>query len=1200
MMGRTLKDVFCRYYALAGYKVPRQAGWDTHGLPIELFVEKKLGIRKEDIGQKISVKKFNDHCREAVHLHLKDWCDLTHKMGYWVDMQGAYSTYSSQYIESVWWTISEIHRRGYLRKGYSVQPYSPMAGTALSSHELNQPGCYREVWDHTIIALFELHLPEHKKAFKGFEVIGGEPVYLAAWTTTPWTLPANTALCVGPDIEYCLIRYHLPHRAPHHLSCWVIMARDALERHGREVTKEEFSQIATGQHTTAQSERGGRHVPQCYEVHASFPGSELTGLSYTPPFDLVDLPPGEIFHRVVSDRFVATSEGTGVVHMAPCYGADDERICRREGISGLHILDDQGHYLPSVRQFGGRPVKPGYAALKPSPAQSSSEPSAHQDKDHIGGTSLDVDLIKDLKSRSLALSSHKYEHSYPHCWRTDHPVIYMPVDAWFITTTKMRDRLMELNGEVQWFPPSTGRSRFHDWLSGVVDWNLSRSRYWGTPLPIWRSRDGSQMKVIGSLSELKSEIDAAIAAGVMTENFLDSFDPDNLSSEHYNQFDLHRTVVDQVVLIGSGGEPLHRENEVIDVWFDSGAMPYAAQHFPFRQRSAISAKAEQKAQQQSVIAKVSGQGCDDDEISEVPFPADFICEGVDQTRGWFYSLHIIAALCFDSVAYKKVLANGLVLDAKGQKMSKRLGNSVDPMVLIQRWGADLVRWFMLSHARPWDQLRFDENQIKESTKKFFDTLWHTYNFYAMYANADKYTGNPKASPMDTSLKLRTQLNSGVDLSGNISGKGTGEKTHEEKLSHWDEWIYSELAGLAGSVDEAMSSGDPCAATRAIQSFTQDKLSNWFVRHNRRRFWQSGNTAQKTQAYRTLSFSLWVVARLMAPYAPMISEILYGHLRASDREHRKDKQAIKASGADPASRATHDHVTNSWYESIHFEGPLNLDFLPRNLVLEQAMDLTRKVTTMALSLREKVRIRVRQPLPTLWVMVSEGEELFAEYPELLNDVLGEINVRELRWGEGEGARWQKTVKADFTRLGKRLGADMKEVAKLLPKLYEEEVSTLVRGGAVTLTLADGREVTIARDDVKISYTAAENLVMVSEGPLTVALSTELTEELIEDGIVRELINRVQKLRKSADLNITDTIALHIAGPEKVQKALQRLREHICSETLARELVIHSSCVDAPDRDDLERSPDDAAQVHTSEYDFDGYQGRIEITDVRARS
>ena len=1047
MMGRTLKDVFCRYYALKGHPVPRQAGWDTHGLPIELSVEKKLGIRKEDIGVKLSVEEFNRHCLEAVHLHQKDWEHLTHKMGFWVDMEKAYSTCSSQYMESLWWMVSQLHKKGYLRKGYSVQPYSPMAGTALSSHELNQPGCYRDVWDHTVVAQFALK----ENLFS--QITENHPIYLLAWTTTPWTLPANVALCVSSKLNYSLACFRLPHRED---LLWVIMAQDALTRYGKTASLEEL-----------QAQSSPPSEPFYYEAKSML-GEELIGLSYNPPFHLVDLPQKKI-HQVVADDFVSTEEGTGMVHLAPCYGGEDELICRREGMASLHIVDDQGHYKPDVKDLGGRAIKPAYEALQ------TKSKTQEQSTDPSQKLPLDVELIKDLKERGLAFSWGKYQHSYPHCWRTDQPIVYMPVDAWFITTTKARERLLELNNTIKWFPSSTGKSRFGDWLKGVVDWNLSRSRFWGTPLPIWCSKDGTEIKVIGSLSELKEEIIRSIDQGLMKENFLENFDPENLSEEHYRQFDLHRTVVDQVILVNKKGEPLYRETDVMDVWFDSGAMPYAAAHYPFQNQD------------------------------HLLFPADFIAEGVDQTRGWFFSLHVLATLCWDQVAYKKVLAHGLVLDKKGQKMSKRLGNTVEPIQLIDQWGADVVRWYMLSHAKPWDDLKFDEDQIRVSTQKFFDTLFHTYHFFAMYANLDGFSEDLKNLPSETSSHL------------------------------WDQWLHSELQGLQEQVNGAMEQCDPCTATRTLQHFTIEKLSNWYVRNNRRRFWQKDQDHTKTHAYRTLGYALYVISRLIAPYAPMSADFLYRDLQPK-----------------PNSQ----NATRPWYDSVHLEQDLAASTYKRQPLLEKAMALVRQVTSMALSLREQAKMRVRQPLPELWVLGGKelrGEELFKAFPSLFSDLCTEINIKKLLWAQATDPRWKKIIKPHYPRLGKKLGASMKEAAQVIERLSDKQINQLLQGQSLTLELSEA-SFTLLPEDVSIRYTGHENLWINSEGDLGVALNTQLSEDLRREGVARELINRIQNARKSAGYHITDHITITVSSDPRLKAACEQFRDYIQEQTLAQNITL----------------------------------------------
>lgn len=1050
LMARTLKDVFCRYKTLQGYRVPRVAGWDTHGLPVELGVEKELGITKDDIGKSVSVAAFNQKCREAVSRYLKDWQQLTEQMGYWVDLDQAYMTCSESYIESVWWLVSEIHRKGYLYKGYSIQPYSPGAGTALSSHELNQPGCYRITKDLSCVVQFPLTSSATLRAKLSAPAwdFGEQRISILAWTTTPWTLPANCALCVHKDRDYVLIGTWQRYTKERIL---VILASESVGTFfdGEACDPQIFSEIQEAQGSDQ------------YAMIAQLKGADLVGLTYEPPFAQADTQTEGKFYEVLSDDFVTTGEGTGIVHLAPCYGADDHRVCQREGIGSLDIVSPKGHYHEWVKDYGGRYIKEIYDPLS----------------DVKEGSSLDFDITMDLKKRGWAFQIRKIQHSYPHCWRTDVPIIYRPVESWFIRTTAVKDKLVALNKTINWYPAKTGTSRFADWLANLVDWNLSRSRYWGTPLPIWSRKDGREYKVIGSVEELKAEVEKAVAHGLMTE------------TEVQFPLDLHRTSLDSIVLCDSKGGPMYRENDVMDVWFDSGAMPYAAIHHPF---------------------------------DSVPlrFPADFIAEGVDQTRGWFFSLHVIGALCFDSVAYRNVLASGLVLDKHGRKMSKRLGNTVDPFAVMSEFGADVVRWYMMANAKPWENLKFDLAGLTECSHKFFNTLFQTYQFFSVYANLDGF------KPEDFSLPSVRAHMAEVFFAGDAEAS---------LATLCDRWLISELQELIISVQKALDEYDPTTATRSIQSFTVEKLSNWYVRSNRRRFWKS--SATKHSGYCALWYALHTLSHLAAPFAPMVSDKLYGDLTGGQQDGGKDSDKPISVHLSRFPKACEQWIQQD---------------------LAKRMDDARKITSLVLSLREKAEIRVRQPLGCLYLVDFKdvaGEPLMSKLGDLAQLICHETNIKSIERIDPADTMLTRVIKPHYPRLGSRFGSLMKAINQHLQSLSHEEITQLQQGGFIEWQIDGvGDPVRIDCQDVIITYKDHQQLMMASHGDLTVALNTEITEELKHEGVIRELVNRIQNLRKSHGLAISDRIHLTLSHHPVLAQALDHGSDYLKSEILCSELEL----------------------------------------------
>ena len=1079
VIARTIKDIFCRYKTMKGFRVDRKAGWDTHGLPVELGVEKELGITKEDIGRKVSVAEYNAACRKNVMTYTKEWEDLTQQMGYWVDMEHPYITYDNRYIETLWYLLKALYEKGLLYKGYTIQPYSPAAGTGLSSHELNQPGCYRDVKDTTVTAQFRAVKPEQlandfqRSVFAGSDA--PSDVYFLAWTTTPWTLSSNTALCVGADIDYVAVRSFNPYTgAPN----TYILAEARLAAY--------FNPKAADMPLSAYKP-GDKLIP--YEVIGRCKGRDLVGLSYEQLIPWFN--PGDGAFRLISDSYVTTEDGTGIVHIAPTFGADDARVGKAFGIPPLQLVDKAGNLRPAVdlkgrfyrledldetyvkervntalyKEYAGRYVKNDYDPALTNP----------NDKDP-----LDVDLCVMLKQQGLAFKIEKYVHNYPHCWRTDKPILYYPLDSWFIRTTACRDRMIELNNTINWKPQSTGTGRFGKWLENLQDWNLSRSRYWGTPLPIWRTDDNAEEKCIGSVSELYAEIERSVEAGFMKSNpYKDNgFVPDTYTAENYDSIDLHRPYVDDIVLVSPTGRPMKRETDLIDVWFDSGAMPYAQIHYPFENKEAFDAR------------KV--------------YPADFIAEGVDQTRGWFFTLHALGTMLFDSVAFKNVVSNGLVLDKNGNKMSKRLGNAVDPFATIRQYGSDPLRWYMITNASPWDNLKFDPDGVEEMRRKFFGTLYNTYSFFALYANVDGFT----YSEPDVPMAERPEI---------------------------DRWILSLLHSLVKDVDGYLNTYDPTRAGRAIADFINDHLSNWYVRLNRRRFWGGGMTTDKLSAYQTLYTCLETVAKLMAPIAPFYADRLYGDL-------------IAVTGRESA-------------ESVHLADFPVYDEAMIDKELEERMQIAQDISSMTLALRRKVNIKVRQPLHTL--LVSAVDEHQRAAVEAVQDIiLNEVNVKELKFADAGSNILVKKVKPDFKKLGPRYGKVMKTLAAAIQAMTQAEIATFERDGSFTFPI-DGNACTVLTDDVEIISEDIPGWLVANEGRLTIALDITVTDELRREGLARELVNRLQNLRKSSGLEITDHIRVTLAPAEEMEGVLETYGDYIRRQVLADAITTTERSADMTD-------------------------------------
>lgn len=1043
VMARALKDIFCRYQTQNGKQVFRKAGWDTHGLPVELGVEKELGITKEDIGKKITVEEYNQACRNAVMRYTDVWNDLTEKIGYWVDLDNPYITYEPKYMETVWWLLKQLYNKDLLYKGYTIQPYSPKAGTGLSSHELNQPGTYRDVSDTTVVAQFKVkNRSENLKS----KIQNLESLHILAWTTTPWTLPSNTALAVGRDIEYVLVKTFNQYTFE---PINIVLARVLLEKNfGKKYAvgnDEDFANYTSESKT----------IP--YQILAEFTGEDLAGTTYEQlvPWFLPAENPEKAFRVIIGD-FVTTEDGTGIVHIAPTFGADDNRVAQENGIPPMLVKDENDNLVPLV-DLTGRFLK---GENVPELFSGKYIKNEYYDEGTAPEKSWDVELAILLKTENKAFKVEKYVHSYPHCWRTDKPVLYYPLDSWFVKMTSVRNRLVELNETINWKPKSTGEGRFANWLENVNDWNLSRSRYWGIPLPIWRTEDLKEQKVIGSVEELVNEIQKSIEAGLMTENPFKDFEIGNMSAENYAKIDLHKNIVDAVTLVSDSGKPMKRESDLIDVWFDSGSMPYAQLHYPFENKELID----------------SGKA----------FPADFIAEGVDQTRGWFYTLHAIGTTVFDSIAYKNVVSNGLVLDKNGQKMSKRLGNAIDPFETLQKYGPDATRWYMISNANPWENLKFDLEGIDEVRRKFFGTLYNTYSFFSLYANVDGFNYSEKE------VENRPEI---------------------------DRWILSELNLLVKDVTEFYEDYEPTKVARAINNFVNDNLSNWYVRLCRRRFWKGDYSEDKISAYQTLYTCLETVAKISAPIAPFFMDQLYQDLNA-------------VTGKDNA-------------ESVHLTDfpKVNESLIDQNLV--EKTHLAQTITSMVFSLRKKENVKVRQPLQKVMIPVldKKTEEQILAVSELIKQ---EVNVKELQLINAEEASHLivKQIKPNFKSLGQRLGKDMKTVAGEINNMTSEQISTIEKEGTMTIA---GYE--IGLEDVEISTKDIPGWTVASEGKTTVALDLMITDELKSEGIAREFINRIQNLRKEKDFDLTDRISITLEETSPFKQELINNSQYISEEVLS---------------------------------------------------
>lgn len=1031
MMARTIKDIFCRYKTQKGFLVNRKAGWDTHGLPVELSVEKELGITKEDIGKKISVEEYNKKCQEAVMKYTDVWNDLTEKMGYWVDMDSPYITYHNKYIETVWWLLGQLYQKGLIYKGYTIQPFSPAAGTGLSTHELNQPGTYRDVKDTTVTAQFKA-----EKEGTLLQDFDGD-IFFIAWTTTPWTLPSNTALAVGPKIKYSLVKTF---NAYTFKPITVVLASDLINKHFSEKAKAvKFEDYKPGD----------KLIP--FEVLAEYSGKEFEGIKYQQLLPYKQPEDGDAF-RVIPGDYVSTEDGTGIVHIAPSFGADDARVAKAAGIGSLTLVNQQGKFTEEMREFANKFVKNEY-----------------YDDGQTPDKSVDVEIAIKLKEENKAFKVEKYMHSYPHCWRTDKPILYYPLDSWFVKTTALKDRLIELNKTINWKPESTGTGRFGNWLENLQDWNLSRSRYWGIPIPIWTTEDKEEQICISSIEQLKAECDKATAAGVMKSNPFAKYEVGNMDDENYKSFDLHRPFADEVVLVSATGKPMHRESDLIDVWFDSGSMPYAQLHYPFENKELIDQKKY--------------------------YPADFIAEGVDQTRGWFFTLHAIGTLVFDSVAFKNVVSNGLVLDKNGHKMSKRLGNAVDPFETMTKYGPDATRWYMATNAQPWDNLKFDEEGITEVQRKFFRALYNTYAFFALYANVDGFTYGEAEIP----LEQRPEI---------------------------DRWVLSKLNSLVKTCDEAYADYESTKAGRAIQEFVVDHLSNWYVRLCRRRFWKGDYTEDKIAAYQTLYQCLETVAKLSAPIAPFFMDKLFSDLNGVCQK---------------------ENVL-----SIHLTDFPKVDESLINLDLEGQMEIAQKISSLVLGLRKKEQIRVRQPLEKIMVPVLSVE--FKKQLENVKDlILSEVNVKSLEFLSEDSGIFVKTIKPNFKTLGPRYGKMMKAIVQSVNNFDQKAISDLESFGKYTLQV-EGNEVVLGLEDVEISSQDVPGWLVANEGKYTVALDINISEDLRAEGIARELVNRIQNLRKDSGLEVTDKINLMVEKHPEISAAIEKNLNYICEETLAKSLVL----------------------------------------------
>ena len=1049
VMARTIKDAFCRYKTLKGYNVKRKAGWDTHGLPVELGVEKELGISKDDIGDKISISEYNNACKEAVMKYTSEWESLTNKMGYWIDLSDPYVTYKSKYMESVWWLIKSISEKGLLYKGYTVQPYSPAAGSGLSSHELNQPGAYKQISDTSVIAQFKCVEDDTSAKFNSLY-----PFYFLAWTTTPWTLPSNTALTVGAKIEYSFIKTFNQYTKE---KTTVVVASSLIEK----VFAKNFFVVKHEDELETFKETDSK-IPYC--VISSCKGKDIENFRYERVWDESPLPidnPENAF-RVILGDFVTTEDGTGIVHTAPTFGADDYKAAKSATpeVPPLQVLDSNGNKIPLVDLKGkfidgigmisGKYVKNEY-----------------YEEEDIPEKSVDVEIAIRLKEKNLAFKVEKYSHSYPHCWRTDKPVLYYPMESWFIKVSELTDRMFNLNKDINWKPSSTGEGRFGNWLKSANDWNLSRSRFWGVPLPIWVNEDNSEYKILGSVEELVNEINISIEKGYMKSNPFANFEAGNMSEENYDNIDLHKDVVDEIILSSKNGLPMKREKDIIDVWFESGSMPYAQIHYPFENKDLIDKKTN--------------------------FPADFIAEGVDQTRGWFYTLHAISSLVFNSISYKNVVSNGLVLDKNGQKMSKRLGNAIDPFDMIERYSADAVRWYMISNSNPWDNLKFDEEGVAEVKRKFFGTLENIYSFFSLYANIDGF--EYKEDHID--IKKRPEL---------------------------DRWIISELNSLTRQVDLDLGNYDLTPAARNINDFVQEKLSNWYVRLSRRRFWKGEYNEDKISAYQTLYECLVKISKLISPIAPFYSEHIFQSLNVVSK--REDIDSVHLSS-----------FPNTISEVIDNK-------------LENKINQIRNICSLALSIRKKEKIKVRQPLNKIIIPIKNNDEL-KEIENAKSQILSEINVKSIEFLNNKDSLLVKELKPNFKLLGPRYGKVINAVAQEIKKLSNKEIERLESEGHLAL-LVEGEEVWISTDDVEINYKDIEGLSVASDGKQTIALDLNLDEKLIEEGITREIVNRIQNIRKNKGYDVTDKIEINIKKTPKLEQALKSNLEYIKGETLAIKL------------------------------------------------
>ena len=1052
VMSRAIKDIFCRYKTQKGFQVKRKAGWDTHGLPVELGTEAALGITKEDIGKTISVSDYNEACKKTVMRYTDVWNDLTEKMGYWVDMEDPYVTYKSKYMESVWWLLKQIYNKDLLYKGYTIQPYSPKAGTGLSSHEVNQPGSYRDVTDTTVVAQFKTKEDTLPNFLQGF----GD-IHILAWTTTPWTLPSNTALTVGPKIDYVLVQTFNQYTFE---PVNVVLAKNLV---GKQFGKGFFASTEGTDFQNFKAE--DKNIP--YKIISECKGADLVGIRYEQLMKLA-LPyeNTENAFRVIAGDFVTTEDGTGIVHTAPTFGADDAKVAKEatpevppmlvldENGNAVPLVDLQGKFIQGLGDYSGKYVKNEYYSEGVAPERSA-----------------DVEIAIQLKEENKAFKVEKYVHSYPHCWRTDKPILYYPLDSWFIKVTEIKDRMFDLNETINWKPKATGEGRFGNWLKNANDWNLSRSRYWGVPLPIWRNEEGTEEILVGSVAELYQEIEKAIAAGFMTENPYKGFEIGNMTEENYDFVDLHKNVVDEIILVSVSGKPMKRETDLIDVWFDSGAMPYAQWHYPFENKDKIDQNED--------------------------FPADFIAEGVDQTRGWFYTLHAISTLVFDKIAYKNVVSNGLVLDKNGQKMSKRLGNAADPFETLAEYGPDAPRWYMISNANPWDNLKFDLEGIAEVRRKFFGTLYNTYSFFVLYANIDGFTYSEAEVP----LAERPEI---------------------------DRWILSELHTLIQVVDDAYADYEPTRATRAISDFVQENLSNWYVRLCRRRFWKGDYAQDKIAAYQTLYTCLETVAKLAAPVAPFFMDRLYKDLNANTNKEK--------------------------FESIHLSiFPVSVEnFVDKSL--ESRMQKAQTISSLVLSLRKKEMIKVRQPLQRVMIPVLD-ETFKAEILAIEDLIKAEVNVKEIALLEDASGVLVKQIKPNFKALGPRFGKDMGLIAKEIQAFSQEQINELDKLGELTISVSE-KSITLTVEDVEISSQDIPGWLVANSNGITVALDITISEALRKEGIARELVNRIQNIRKDSGFEVTDKIKVQILKNDSIEQAVIANESYIKSETLTKELVFVS--------------------------------------------